>query len=112
MAKLASGYHEHAITAEGKAKEQQQTITDMQVRQRDVAALDAKYTGELVMPKLSLMLFSSALVLASAGCASTQPAQKVIPPPPAWMMQSAPDLLTPLNGIISSSDSESKPAER
>ncbi|WP_234472494.1 hypothetical protein [Pantoea agglomerans] len=27
-------------------------------------------------------------------------------------MQSAPDLLTPLNGIISSSDSESKPAER
>jgi len=54
MAKLASGYHEHAITAEGKAKEQQQTITDMQVRQRDVAALDAKYTGELADAKAKL----------------------------------------------------------
>ncbi len=52
MAKLASGYHERAITAEGKAKEQQQTITDMQVRQRDVAALDAKYTGELADAKV------------------------------------------------------------
>ena len=54
MAKLASGYHERAITAEGKAKEQQQTITDMQVRQRDVAALDAKYTGELADAKATI----------------------------------------------------------
>jgi len=52
MAKLASGYHERAITAEVRAKEQQQTITDMQVRQRDVAALDAKYTGELADAKV------------------------------------------------------------
>ncbi|WP_431021809.1 lysis protein [Erwinia rhapontici] len=54
MAKLASGYHERAITAEGKAKEQQQTIADMQLRQRDVAALDAKYTGELADAKAKL----------------------------------------------------------
>ena len=54
MAKLANGYHERAITAEGKAKEQQQTITDMQVRQRDVAALDAKYTGELADAKATI----------------------------------------------------------
>jgi len=54
MAKLASGYHERAITAEGKAKEQQQTITDMQVRQRDVTALDAKYTGELADAKATI----------------------------------------------------------
>ncbi|WP_421505736.1 lysis protein [Erwinia rhapontici] len=54
MAKLASGYHQRAITAEGKAKEQQQTITDMQVRQRDVAALDAKYTGELADAKATI----------------------------------------------------------
>ena len=31
-------------------------ITDMQMRQRDVAALDAKYTKELLMPKLKMML--------------------------------------------------------
>ncbi|MCS3605311.1 lysis protein [Erwinia rhapontici] len=54
MAKLASGYHERAITAEGKAKEQRQIITDMQVRQRDVAALDAKYTGELADAKATI----------------------------------------------------------
>ncbi|EEU9600434.1 hypothetical protein FJ880_004962, partial [Escherichia albertii] len=34
------------------------------------------------------------------------------PPPPAWMMQPAPDLLTPLNGIISSSESELQPAKK
>ena len=31
-------------------------ITDMQMRQRDVAALDAKYTKELAMLKLKMML--------------------------------------------------------
>ena len=30
-------------------------ITDMQMRQRDVAALDAKYTKELAMLKLKMM---------------------------------------------------------
>ncbi|MEJ5176946.1 Rz1 family lipoprotein [Erwinia sp. MYb416] len=60
------------------------------------------------MPKLSLMLFSSVLVLASVGCASTQPAQRVAPPQPAaWAMMPPPDLTTPLNGIISLSESES-----
>ncbi|MGC0781463.1 lysis system o-spanin lipoprotein Rz1 [Pantoea agglomerans] len=52
------------------------------------------------------------LLLASAGCSSTQHAQSNPPPaPPAWMMQPAPDLLTPLNGIISPSESESKSPE-
>lgn len=54
MAKLASGYHERAIKAEGKSREQQQTITDMQLRQRDVTALDAKYTGELADAKATI----------------------------------------------------------
>lgn len=36
-----------AEDAESLAKQRQETINDMQVRQRDVAALDAKYTGEL-----------------------------------------------------------------
>ncbi|EFA6865086.1 TPA: Rz1 family lipoprotein [Escherichia coli] len=29
------------------------------------------------------------------------------PPPPVWVMQPPPDLLTPLNGIISPSENES-----
>lgn len=36
-----------AETAENNLKQANQTITDMQIRQRDVAALDAKYTKEL-----------------------------------------------------------------
>ena len=36
-----------ANTAEHNLKLAKDTIADMQVRQRDVAALDAKYTGEL-----------------------------------------------------------------
>ena len=47
MAKLASYYHGQYVTADSLATERQQTIDDMQVRQRDVAALDAKYTKEL-----------------------------------------------------------------
>ncbi len=47
MAKLAGYYHEQYVTADSLATERQQTINDMQVRQRDVAALDAKYTKEL-----------------------------------------------------------------
>lgn len=38
---------ERADKAEAIAKQRLDTINDMQVRQRDVAALDAKYTGEL-----------------------------------------------------------------
>lgn len=36
-----------ADTAESLAKQRQETINDMQTRQRDVAALDARYTKEL-----------------------------------------------------------------
>ncbi|MEE7654172.1 Rz1 family lipoprotein [Raoultella planticola] len=53
------------------------------------------------------------LLLAVSGCASTQPVQRVTPPaPPAWMMQASPDLLTPLNGIISPSENESSSARK
>ncbi|MDU6089804.1 MAG: lysis protein [Staphylococcus lugdunensis] len=51
MAKLASYYHGQYVTADSLATERQQTIDDMQVRQRDVAALDAKYTKELADAK-------------------------------------------------------------
>ncbi|WP_291971945.1 lysis system o-spanin lipoprotein Rz1 [Candidatus Symbiopectobacterium sp.] len=49
------------------------------------------------------------LLLASAGCASTSSSKP--PPPPAWMLRPAPDLLAPLNGIISLSESESIPSQ-
>ena len=58
---LASHYHDNATEFKrqrDKATEQlslaNDTIADMQVRQRDVAALDAKYTKELVDAKSQL----------------------------------------------------------
>ncbi|WP_369814413.1 lysis system o-spanin lipoprotein Rz1 [Erwinia sp. Leaf53] len=58
------------------------------------------------------MICSSVFALASVGCTSTPPAQRVAPPPPAaWAMLPAPDLLSPLNGIISPSESGSAPSQ-
>ncbi|KLF15061.1 hypothetical protein BXQ27_32365 [Klebsiella aerogenes] len=60
------------------------------------------------MRKASLKICSVALALASVGCVSTPPVQKTErPPPAAWAMLPPPDLQTPLNGIISPSESES-----
>nr|WP_141220106.1 Rz1 family lipoprotein [Escherichia coli] len=62
-------------------------------------------------PKMKLCVLMLPLVVAN--CASTPSAPTPCvkpPPPPAWIMQPAPDLLTPLNGIISPSESESQPA--
>jgi prophage endopeptidase len=50
------------------------TIKDMQVRQRDVAALDAKYTKELSDAKKPLTICVGMSILALNGCASPQPA--------------------------------------
>lgn len=47
MAKTASYYHGKYVASDNLATERQQTIDDMQVRQRAVAALDEKYTKEL-----------------------------------------------------------------
>ncbi|EAP3677126.1 lysis protein [Salmonella enterica] len=56
--RLANHYHNNAITykdqrdtATHKLTLANETITDMQTRQRDVAALDAKYTKELADAK-------------------------------------------------------------
>lgn len=58
---LASHYHDNATEFKkqrNKATEQlnlaNATITDMQTRQRDVAALDAKYTGALADAKATI----------------------------------------------------------
>ncbi|HAX3258457.1 Rz1 family lipoprotein [Escherichia albertii] len=60
------------------------------------------------MRKLKMMLCVMILPLVVVGCASeqsVQPCEKP-PPPPAWMMQPAPDWQTPLNGIISPSETD------
>ncbi|MDH7589054.1 Rz1 family lipoprotein [Serratia bockelmannii] len=61
-----------------------------------------------MLKPLSISL-SVMLLLASVGCSSTPHVRSN--PPPAWMLQPAPDLLMPLNGIISPSEIESKSPE-
>ena len=63
-------------------------ITDMQMRQRDVAALDAKYTKELADEAENDVRDMPLVVVGctSAVCQSVQP-----PRPPAWIMQPPPD---------------------
>lgn len=46
-AKIARSNYYRAVTAEHELKLSQSTISDMQTRQRDAAALDTKYTTEL-----------------------------------------------------------------
>ena len=68
-------------------------ITDMQMRQRDVAALDAKYLKSCLMLKLKMMLCVMILPLVDAvGCTSKQSVSQCVkpPPPPAWIMQPPP----------------------
>ena len=81
-------------------------ITDMQMRQRDVAALDAKYTKELADAKAENDVCVMMLPLVVVGCTSKQSVSRCVkpPPPPAWVMQPPPDWQTPLNGIISPSE--------
>ena len=80
-------------------------ITDMQMRQRDVAALDAKYTKELADGKLKMMLCVMMLPLVVVGCTSAV-CQSVREATTASGVDNAasPDWQTPLNGIISPSE--------
>ena len=78
-------------------------ITDMQMRQRDVA-LDAKYTKELADAiKLKMMLCVMMLPLVVVSCTSKQSISQCVkpPPPPAWIIQPPKLANFPLNGIIS-----------
>ena len=78
-------------------------ITDMQMRQRDVAALDA-LTKELADAKAENDALRDDAAAGrrrlhiKAVCQCVKP-----PPPPAWIMQPSLDWQTPLNGIISPS---------
>ena len=66
-------------------------ITDMQMRQRDVAALDAKYTKELADAKAENDAHAMMLPLV-VSCTSKQSVSQCVklPPPPAWIMGSLP----------------------
>ena len=52
-------------------------ITDMQMRQRDVAALDAKYTKELADAKAENDAYAMMLPLVVVGCTSKAVCQSV-----------------------------------
>ena len=60
----------------------------MQMRQRDVAALDAKYTKELADAKAENDARDD-VPLVVVGCTSKQSVSQCVkpPPPPAWIMQ-------------------------
>ena len=81
-------------------------ITDMQMRQRDVAALDAKYTKELADAKAENDALCDDVAAGrrrlhiKAVCQSVREATTAS----AWIMQPPPDWQTPLNGIISPSE--------
>ena len=76
----------------------------MQMRQRDVAALDAKYTKELADAKAENDALRDDVAAGRRRLhikAVCQSVRVKLPPPPAWIMQPPPDCETPLNGIIS-----------
>ena len=81
-------------------------ITDMQMRQRDVAALDAKYTKELADAKAENDALRDDVAAGRRRLhikAVCQSVREVTPPPPAWIMQPSPDCRHH-TGIISPSE--------
>ena len=78
----------------------------MQMRQRDVAALDAKYTKELADAKAENDALRDDAAAGRRRLHIKAVCHQCVkpPPPPAWIMQPPPDWQTPLNGIISPSE--------
>ena len=67
-------------------------ITDMQMRQRGVAALDAKYTKELADAKAENDALHDDVAAGRRRLPSKQSVSQCVkpPPPPAWIMQPPP----------------------
>ena len=88
-------YRDNAITCAQRDKNARElklanaAITDMQMRQRDVAALDAKYNEELADAKAENDALRDDAVCRSSSVAHQKQfvSQCVKPPYPAWMMQ-------------------------
>nr|WP_046336985.1 Rz1 family lipoprotein [Xenorhabdus bovienii] len=65
------------------------------------------------MQTLKLIGFMLLLLLILSGCTSKPPVPCLKPlPPPAWMMQPPPDLLTPLSEIIGYSENTLPPQSK
>ena len=81
-------------------------ITDMQMRQRDVAALDAKYTKELADAKAENDALRDDVAAGRRRLHIKAVCQSCMkpPPPPAWIMQLPRLADTQLNRIISPSE--------
>ena len=76
-------------------------ITDMQMRQRDVAALDAKFhTKELADKAENDALRDDVAAGRRRLHTSSLSVSVKPPPPPAWIMQPPPDWQTPLAGLF------------
>ena len=74
-------------------------ITDMQMRQRDVAALDAKYTKELADAKAENDALRDDVAAGRRRLhikAVCQSVREATTPPPAWINAASPDWQTPL----------------
>ena len=68
-------------------------ITDMQMRQRDVAALDAKYTKELADAKAENDALRDDVAAGRRRLRTSKQSVSQcvkLPPPPAWIMQPPP----------------------
>ena len=78
-------------------------ITDMQMRQRDVAALDAKYTKELADAGAENDALRDDVAAGRRRLISKQSVSQCVkpPPPPAWIMQPPPTGRHRWTGIIS-----------
>ena len=81
-------------------------ITDMQMRQRDVAALDAKYTKELADAKAENDALRDDVAAGRRRLHIKAVCQSCVKPTTASGVDNAasPDWQTPLNGIISPSE--------
>ena len=78
-------------------------ITDMQMRQRDVAALDAKYTKELADAKAENDALRDDVAAGRRRLHIKAVCQSVREATTAWIMQPPPDWQLPLDRIISPS---------
>ena len=73
----------------------------MQMRQRDVAALDANTRRSCFIAKAEMMLCVMTLSLVVVGCTSKQSGQSRVKPPRfRRIMQPPPDWQTPLKGLF------------
>ena len=79
-------------------------ITDMQMRQRDVAALDAKYTKELADAKAENDALRDDVAAGRRRLHIKAVCQSVREATASGVDNAAPDWQTPLNGIISPSE--------